>query len=152
MSAKLASVAFLLVLPASAGAQAADAARVSAFASVGYASTWDDEGLLGRGASVAGGAGYRVTRRLWVHAMVERVPYHRDVEWLTFDGRVLFAGVEGSFQSQRKTTRPYVTFGYGIADNNGVWIQKTLVAPGQPRIDDRVTLDGTFRAATPRTS
>jgi hypothetical protein len=44
--------------------------------------------------------------------------------------------------------RPYVTFGYGVADNDGVWIQKTVIAPGLPRVDERVALDGTFRAAT----
>jgi hypothetical protein len=79
---------------------------------------------------------------------VDRIPYYRDVEWLTFDGRAIFAGVEGTFQSRRTSIRPFMTIGYGMLRNDGIWIQKRVLGPGVSRIDDRVSLEGTFGSLT----
>src|SRR5688500_10803254 len=101
------------VLPAAAQT-ADDQPRGIAVGAVGYARTWDDEGLLGGGTALSGGIGYRLTRRLTLQAIVDRIPYDRDVEWLTFEGRVLFAGAEASFQSARPKVRPFATIGFGV--------------------------------------
>src|SRR5687768_6067764 len=93
----------------SAAAQPASEPRGVVFAGVGYARTTDDEGLLGAGAALSLGAGLRVTRGLSVQAVFDRIPYHRDEDYLAFDGRVLFIGVEAAFQSQRPRVRPFVT-------------------------------------------
>ena len=50
----------MCLAPATAAAQADDLAGV-VFGEVAYARTWDDEGLLGSGASLGGGVGFRVT-------------------------------------------------------------------------------------------
>src|SRR5690349_23744175 len=90
-------VAAALLLPVDAFAQTAPAAeqsRVSVDGGVGFGTTWDDEGLLGRGAGVSAGFGFRLNRRVTIRAFVDRVAYYRDVEWLTFDGRIIFGGAE----------------------------------------------------------
>lgn len=127
----------LAVLPAAAQT-ADDQPRGIAFGAVGHARTWDDEGLLGGGTTLSGGIGYRLTRRLTLQAIVDRIPYYRDVEWLTFDGRVLFAGAEASFQSARSRVRPFATIGLGVLDDEGLWIRKTSTGPGRPRTEERI--------------
>lgn len=136
-------------MPASAQVPAENSPRrLVAFADVGYGTSWDDEGLLGRGVSVSGGLGFRITRRLTIQALIDRIGYYRDVEWLTFDGRILFAGVEGGFQSAARVVRPYVTVGAGVLNDDGIWIRKTQVALGSPRVEERSQRDGTHRAMT----
>ena len=96
------------VLSWPAGRHAQVSERFLAFGDIGYARTWDDEGLLGAGASLTGGFGVRLTPRLTVQAIVDRVGYHRDEDWLTFDGRVIFAGVEAAFSSSGRKVRGYL--------------------------------------------
>lgn len=119
-------------------AQSSEAPRGVVFSDLAYARSWDDEGLLGTGASVLAGGGYRITRRLTLQVIVNRIPYHRDIEYLTFDGRVLFVGGEVAFQSERPRVRPFVTFGAGRSDDQGAWVQKTSRGPGLPREETRV--------------
>ena len=108
------------------------------FGTIGYATTADDEGLLGRGAALGAGAGLRVTDRLTVQAVFDRIPYHRDEEYLAFDGRVLFVGAEAAFQWHPSRVHPFVTVGAGVMNDEKRWTHRTLIAPGQQR-DESVT-------------
>ncbi len=118
-------------------AQQVDQPRRVVFADVGHARTMDDEGFLGSGAAVHAGVGYRVSRRWTIQAVVDRIAYHRDVEYLRFDGRVLFGGVEAAFLAAKTRVRPYVTVGAGIADDDWVWISKRTIDPRLPRVEER---------------
>jgi hypothetical protein len=122
--------------------------RWIAFGDVAYARTWDDEGLLGRGAGLSGGIGYRLTSRLHVQALIQRIPYYRDIEYLTFDGRVLFSGLEAAFQSTKPKVRPIATIGIGVFNDDGVWIQKTIVNPSVPRVTTTSNRDHNLGAMT----
>jgi hypothetical protein len=78
--------------------------------------------------------GYRLTSRLSVQALIQRIPYYRDIDYLTFDGRVVFSGLEAAFQSNKPKVRPIATIGVGVFNDDGVWIQKTIVNPSLPRV------------------
>ena len=123
-------------------------ARALVDVGAGFGTTWDDEGLLGRGLGVSAGVGIRVTPRFAVRAFVDRVAYYRDVEWLTFDGRVLFAGAEASMQLRRSGTTPYFTFGAGVLNDSGIWVRKTQTGPSQSRVDEEIERTGTRAALT----
>jgi len=125
--------------------------RAVVFADLGYARTWDDEGLLGNGASLSGSAGWHVTQQLAIQAILERIQYYRDVEYLTFDGRMLFAGAESAFQSRTTTVRPCVTVGVGVFNEKGIGIQKRQLVPGTPRIEERLERRYTSGALTDST-
>ena len=119
-----------------------------AFADVGYARTWDDEGLLGAGASLTGGFGIRLTPRLTVQGLVERLGYHRDEDWLTFDGRVIFTGVEAAFNGTGRKVRGFGTVGAGVFNDDGVAIWKTTTDPRLPRVEERFDRGYTLAAMT----
>ena len=137
----------LTLTPAIAGAQTTEH-RTVAFADLGYARTLDDEGVLGSGASLSGGMGFRLTPGKTIQGIVDYVWYHRDVEWLTFDGRVIFIGAEMAFQSNRPKVRPFVTVGVGVFDDHGVWIQKRQIGPTQRVSEPPITRDYTLAAMT----
>jgi hypothetical protein len=136
MKPLLLAIVAVIVVVADARAQPAPEARGVIFAGLGYARTVDDEGLLGTGPALHLGAGLRVTGRLTVQAVFDRIPYHREVEYLEFDGRVLFAGVEAAFQSRRPRVRPFVTIGGGVMTDRKRWTHRTLIGPGQTRVDE----------------
>jgi opacity protein-like surface antigen len=136
----------LVALPATSAAQTEH--RGVVFGDIGYARTWDDEGLLGTGASVSVGAGWRLTRALTLQAILDRIPYHRDIEYLTFDGRVLFTGVEAAFQSTNPRVRPFGTVGVGLFNDDGVWITKTAVPFSFTRVEERLDRSYTLAAMT----
>ena len=117
-------------------------------AGAGLGITWDDEGLLGRGGGVSAGVGIQVNPGFAVRAFVDRIAYYRDVDWLTFDGRVLFAGAEASLQWRRPRTSPYVTLGAGMLNDSGIWTRKTQTGPSQARIDEQIERTGTLAALT----
>jgi hypothetical protein len=129
----------MLAAATSATAQAPAEPRGVVFAGVGYARTADDEGLLGAGAALSVGAGLQVTPGLTVQAVFDRIPYHRDEDYLAFDGRVLFIGVEAAFQSQRPRVRPFVTIGAGIMNDRKDWTHRTQTGPGQIRVESVTT-------------
>jgi hypothetical protein len=130
----LAMLAVLLAVP-DAEAQHPAEPRGVIFGGLGYARTVDDEGLLGTGPALTLGAGLPVTPRLTVQAVFDRIPYHRDVAYLEFDGRVLFAGVEAAFQSRRPRVRPFVTIGGGVMRDKKRWTRRTQIGPGQYRVE-----------------
>jgi hypothetical protein len=106
------------------------------FATVGRASTLDDEGSLGTGTALSAGAGLRLTPRLALHLVVDRIPYHREAEHLVFDGRVLFAGVEAAFGWSAGRVRPFVTVGAGLMHDRKRWTHRSLAGPGRMRVDE----------------
>lgn len=128
----LLTIPAVVCLAASAQAQDTDAPRRVGFADVAYARTWDDEGLLGSGGAVSGGAGYRVSERWTLQALVSRVPYTFNREYLTIDGRYVFAGVEAAFRSRRETFRPIFTVGAGMMNDDSTWRYRRRNEPGLP--------------------
>jgi hypothetical protein len=129
----------LIAAPTSAVAQPAAEPRRVVFAGIGHAKTLDDEGVLGSGLALSGGAGLRLTDRLTVQAVVDRIPYHRDAGYLEFDGRVLFVGGEAAFLWQRPRVRPFVTIGAGIMHDRKRWTHRVQTGPGGQYRDDSVT-------------
>jgi hypothetical protein len=95
---------------------------------------------LGSGAAVHAGAGFRVSPRWTIQAIVDRVPYYRDIDYLRFDGRVLFAAVKAAFLSRNAKVRPYFTLGAGVMDDDRIWINKRTVDPRLPRVKERSDL------------
>jgi hypothetical protein len=144
----LAIVAAVFFLPVYSLAQTAlpGEPRVAVDGGIGFGSTWDDEGLLGRGAAVSGGFGVRLSRRVWLRGFVDRVTYFRDVEWLTFDGRILFAGAEADVRFAAAGITPYVSFGAGVLNDAGIWIRKSQV--GQSRVDEQIDRSGSKATMT----
>src|SRR5687767_5949922 len=138
MRTPLATVILFLVSGLTAAAQPAREPRFVVFADAGYARTADDEGLLGSGAALSTGVGFRVSPRLTIQAVFDRIPYYRNASHLTFDGRVLYAGVEASLQSTRRQVRPFITIGVGMMNDQKVWTHKTQVGPAEFRVD-RIT-------------
>jgi hypothetical protein len=139
----------LTLAPALAAAQTPTSEhRRVIFADLGYARTLDDEGVLGSGASLSGGFGFRLTPGKTIQGIVDYVSYNRDVEWLTFDGRVIFVGAEMAFQSNRPKVRPFVTVGVGVFDDQGVWIPKRQIGPTERVSDPPITRNYTLAAMT----
>ena len=135
MKVLLSTLTVMLAAAMPAIAQTPSETRGVVFAAVGYARTADDEGLLGAGTALSVGAGLRVTPGLSVQAVFDRIPYHRDEDYLEFDGRVLFIGVEAAFQSQRPRVQPFFTIGAGIMNDQKDWTHRTQVGPGQVRVE-----------------
>jgi len=139
------------LLPAEVMAQTAEPKtepRYVLMAGAGHGTTWDDEGLLGHGIGLSAAAGMRIGPRFTILGLVDRVSYYRDVDWLTFDGRTVFAGAELSLQLGTGRTRPYVTFGAGVLNDDGIWVRKTQTGPSQPRMEERTDREGTRAAMT----
>lgn len=130
----------MLAGTATAAAQPASEPWGVVFADVGYARTVDDEGYLGNGAAVRVGVGVRVSSRWTIQAIVDRIPYFRDIEYLRFDGRVIVGGVEAAFLSANPKVRPYFTVGAGVMDDDRIWIHKTTIDPRLPRVEERSDL------------
>lgn len=119
----------------------ADGSRYVAMAGAGFGTTWDDEGLLGRGPGVSAGAGVRVGQHLSIVVLADRVSYYRDVEWLTFDGRIVFVGAEADARLGSGRVAPSLTFGGGMLNDSGIWIRKvqrrSLPSRRHPAVGDR---------------
>jgi hypothetical protein len=143
-----------LVLVLTPGAAAAQSSRDRAsgrfvvIAGTGFGTTWDDEGLLGRGVAISGGAGAWLTEHIALVAFVDRVAYFRDVEWLTFEGRTLFGGAETSVSFSLGRTRPYVTAGVGVLNDSGTWLREVQTGPSSSRIEERIDRTGSRATMT----
>lgn len=148
MKLAVCTIAALMMFLPSVSAQTTDTSRYIVWGDVGYARTADDEGALGSGAGIGGGFGFRLTPRLTIQAVAHRVPYYRDVSWLTFDGRFIFAGVEAAFQSRRAGLRPFVSIGAGVMHDEHLWIQKTQTGPSESRETGRSDLSYTLSMLT----
>jgi hypothetical protein len=143
-------LAILLVGAAPALAQTDPPGRGAVLADVGRAWTNDDEGALGTGAATSAAVGVRITRRLTIQAVFDRIPYHRDEDYLAFDGRVLFGGLEASFQSARQRVRPFVTIGVGMMNDTKRWTDRVQIGP--TRYQDVGVTEHAFTRAMLRSS
>lgn len=139
------AVALTAAVPAATTAQPVDEGPGVITADLGYARTWDDEGLLGTGASVTASAGYRLRERWAVRAIVSRVPYHVDHEAVTIDGRFVFVGGEAVLQGRAPKARPYLSLGAGVYDDDNVWITRT---PSLTQRSDHHQNLGTFTVSS----
>jgi hypothetical protein len=134
-------IAFYATIALAAGAanlhaQTTTEPRRLVFGTVGHARTADDEGLLGSGAALGVGAGLRVTDRLTVQVVFDRIPYYREVDYLVFDGRVLFVGAEAAFHWRHPArVRPFVTIGAGLMHDRKQWTHRMQIGPGQYGVD-----------------
>ena len=139
----------LCLAPVPGLAQPSSPDRLVAFADIGFGQTADDEGVLGKGAIVAAGVGMRITDRLTLQALVDRVAYHRDETWLEFDGRVIFTGVEAAFHySPSSRVQPYWSIGGGFFNDDGTAVWKTQFNPLQPYSEERFDRRYTLAAMT----
>jgi hypothetical protein len=145
------AVAAVTAVPLVAAAQPAAEPRGVVFAGAGWAKTLDDEGVLGTGGALHAGAGLRLTDRLTVQAVVDRIPYHRDAGYLEFDGRVLYAGAEAAFLWRPSRVRPFVTIGAGVMHDRKRWVHRVPTGPGGAYRDDSVT-EHAFTLAAMRSS
>lgn len=114
---------------------------------VGAATTWDDEGLLGRGPSVAGHLDFALNERVRVRGVFDRVPYYRDTSWLRFDGRMDFIGVEVEHRLRGGTVQPFILGGGGLVNFSDVWVHKRSITPTVPPTEDATSRSGRFSAA-----
>ena len=128
-------VVLSLACASTATAQPAGEPQGIALFDLGYARTLDDEGLLGTGAALSLAVGWRLTPRLTIQGVFDRIPYHRTESYLEFDGRVLMGGVETTFQSSRPDVRPYLTVGVVFGHDHKLWTHKTQTGPAQFRVD-----------------
>lgn len=140
----------LLLLPVVASAQAGppDDPRYLVVGGVGADSVWDDEGPLGNGVGLSVGAGVRLTPRVAIVGLVDRVGYYRNTDWLTFDGRTVFTGAEIGVQFTRPGAGPYVTVGAGMLNDDGIWIRKFQARPQGPIVEERIDRTGSAAAMT----
>ena len=130
-------------------AQSTSSPRFVATGDIGYGQTVDDEGVLGKGSILAGGLGVRLTERLTLQAVLDRAAYHRDEDWLEFDGRVVFAGAEAAFHYRpAQRVRPYWSIGAGFFNDDGTATWKSQIGLLQPRLEERVERHFTFAAMT----
>jgi hypothetical protein len=151
---KLLFLCLVLVLVFTPGETAAQSLRHDAsrrlvvVAGTGFGTTCDDEGLLGRGPAISGGVGVWLTERIALMAFVDRVSYYRDVDWLTFEGRTLFGGVEASVRFSSGRTSPYVSGGAGVLNDSGIWLRKVQTGPSSSRIEERIDRTGSRATMT----
>ena len=145
---KIALVAIVFLVPQSAAAQTEQ--RFVAFGDIGIAKTADDEGVLGNGMSLSGGLGYRLTERLTVQAILERIGYDRNLDYLKIDGRVIFTGIEASWLWKPGRVQPFVTVGAGFFNDDGTWTYRSTT-PFGPRTEEVSARHYTLAAMTSST-
>jgi hypothetical protein len=139
----------LCFAPVHAMAQSTPPTRFVAVGDIGYGQTADDEGMLGKGAILVGALGLRLTERLTLQVVLDRVAYHRDEDWIEFDGRVVFVGAEAAFHYRsNQRVRPYWSIGAGFFNDDGTATWKTQIGFLLPRVEERVERHFTFAAMT----
>ena len=132
---QLALAAVVALLPLSARAQSPAEQRMVAFGDIGIAKTADDEGVLGTGMSLSSGIGVRLTERLTVQAILERIGYDRNLDYLRIEGRVIFTGVEASWLWKPGRVHPFVTVGAGFFNDDSTWTSRSRI-PFGPTTED----------------
>ena len=145
----IALAAFVCLVPHSVNAQAATE-RLVAFGDIGIAKTADDEGVLGNGMSLSGGFGVRLSEKLTVQAILERIGYDRNLDYLGIEGRVIFAGVEASWLWKPGRVQPFVTVGAGFFNDDGTWTYRSRL-PFGPTTEDTSERHYTLAAMTSST-
>ena len=146
----LALAAVVALLPVGARAQTPAEQPMVAFGDIGIAKTADDEGVLGTGMSLSSGIGVRLTERLTVQAILERIGYDRSLDYLRIEGRVLFTGVEASWLWKPGRVHPFVTVGAGFLNDDGTWTYRSSI-PFGPRTEEVSDRSYTLAAMTSST-
>jgi hypothetical protein len=133
-------------------------ARISVFGSVGYNGQWDDESRLGQSVAVSGGVGYRITSRLSVEGLVNRLEHRRDLLFysvshdaadnptatpapatLTGSATYLLGQVRYVFSTSR--VQPYVAGAIGVMHYSGNgWAAVFPPVLGQPTTPSGVSV------------
>jgi hypothetical protein len=136
------------------------------FGSVGYNGQWDDESRLGQSVAVSGGVGYRITRRLSIEALVNRLEHRRDLLFytvthdaagnpiatpapatLTGGATYVLGQVRYVFSTSR--VQPYVAGAFGVMHYSGKgWGAVFPPEPGQPRPAGGVSATTTAKGAS----
>ena len=109
----VALIAALLFFPPLASAQVPPSPEI--LARIGGVKLWDDEGNLGTGVSVSGGAGVRLPHGVGVEAVFERHENHRHFDsGVKFDSAAI--GIVGRLAKYFGTSRarPYAGGGLGV--------------------------------------
>ena len=105
---------FLLALVASAQTPAT---RGEVFGSLGGGKAFDDEGGLGGGLDVGGGAGFRITPRFAIEGQVNRIHHRRDFSsGVRFEGIALFTTASLVYHFSESKAQPYVLAGLGVVN------------------------------------
>jgi len=82
---------------------------------IGYGRFGDDEGSLGNGLCLGGGAGYTFSSRVGMEVVVETLNYSRDFDSSArFEGETLTVVANVLYYFSAKRTRPYVLGGVGL--------------------------------------
>jgi hypothetical protein len=121
--------------------------RLTAGVDFGAATTWDDEGMLGRGAAIEGHVAVAVNDRVTIRGVFDRVPYYRDTSWLRFDGSFDFFGGELERRFRSGTVQPFILGGGGVVRFSDIWIQKNRGSPLAPGTGALYSRTGIFGAA-----
>jgi len=119
----LASLAFTLL--AQSAVPASPPTPVSVTVSIGRGKTWDDEGSIGSGTWAGGGVAWRVRPRLSVGAEIERLGHERDVTFLRWSGRTIFASANAAYHLAKRGVAPYVGGGFGGAFYRGTVVERS---------------------------
>jgi opacity protein-like surface antigen len=131
------AILFVLLYPALLSAQTSPSAEV--FGRAGLVKLWDDEGNLGTGPSIGGGAGLRLTHGIGIEGLAERHTNDRN-----FSSDVMFSSTAISAMARvakyvgTSRSQPYFGGGAGITR-----VRTTSQFPGQP-INDRTTTSRTI--------
>ena len=106
----------VLCLIAAAPAFCQDFLRREVFGAVGVGKTYDDEGSLGSGLNVAGGFGYRVSRRIGVEAEVNAFRTRREFSapFEPFRANGVHAMGSGLLYLNRGRSQAYLLLGGGL--------------------------------------
>ncbi len=127
------------------------APRISVFGGIGYNSQWDDESRLGQSYAASGGVGYRLTSRLWVEGLVNRLEHRRDLVYFavtndaagnpiatpapaTLRGSATYLMGQVRYLFSTSRVQPYVAGGLGVMHYSGNgWGAVFPAVEGQPR-------------------
>lgn len=104
---------FLFIAPTVLGQNFASRGEV--FGSIGGGKAYDDEGSLGKGLDIGGGAGFRLTPRLGLEGHVNRIEYKRDFSsGVRFEGTAVFTTANLLYHFSTSRAQPYVVGGVGF--------------------------------------
>jgi opacity protein-like surface antigen len=132
-----AALLVILLFPAVLSAQTTTSPEI--FVRAGLVKLWDDEGNIGIGPSIAGGAGIRLPHGVGIEGLVERHTNERHFSsGVTFDSTVVGAVGRIVKYVGRSRTQPYFGGGAGMTR-----VRTISQFPGFPT-NDRTTTSRTF--------
>jgi len=114
--------------------------RLFVFGSLGIGEVVDDEGSIGTGIDLGGGAGAWLGRSLALDLAIERMGHERQTAFLGWEGHALrvMGRARYHFRAPASRTRPFVGGGLGVMRSSGTVTERHVdtFAPGPgPRRD-----------------